>query len=80
MSEVVLTLPDDLAKEASELGILRSVTITALIREAIRRRKVNRLFDTIDKLNALPNRPTEEEIAEEITAYRREKREKQNPG
>jgi len=79
MSEVVLTLPDDLAKEANEMGVFRSITITSLIREAVRRRKVNKMFETIDKLNALPDRPTEEEIADEIAAYRREKREEQKP-
>ena len=77
MSEVVLTLPDDLAEEAREMGIFRPITITSLIKEAVRRRKVNRLFDTMDRLNALPDRPTEEEIAEEITAYRSEKRDRQ---
>lgn len=79
MSEITLTLPDDLAKEADKMGVFRSITITSLIREAVRRRKVNKLFDTMDKLHALPDRPTEEEIAEEIAAYRREKREKQKP-
>lgn len=78
MSEVVLTLPDELAEEAREMGIFRPITITSLIKEAVRRRKVNRLFDTMDRLNALPNRPTEEEIAKEIAAARREKRERQN--
>jgi hypothetical protein len=77
MSEVIVTLPDDLAEEAREMGIFRPITITSLIKEAVRRRKVNRLFDTIDKLGTLPDRPTEEEIGEEIAAYRREKREQQ---
>lgn len=74
MSEVVLKLPDDLAKEATELGIFRPATITSLVKEAVRRRKVNKLFDTMDRLNALPGKPTEEEIAAEIEAYRKEKR------
>ena len=78
MSEVVLTLPDDLAEEAREMGIFRQITITSLIKEAVRRRKVNRLFDTMDRLNALPDRPTEKEIAGEIAAYRRERRERQH--
>ena len=78
MSEVVLTLPDELAEEAREMGIFRPITMTSLIKEAVRRRKVNRLFDTMDKLADLPDRPTEEEIAEEIAAYRREKRENQS--
>ena len=78
MSEVVLTLPDDLAEEAREMGIFKPVIITAMVKEAVRRRRVNRLFDTMDRLAALPDedKPTEEEIAEEIAAYRREKRER----
>lgn len=79
MSEVVLTLPDDLAEEARAMGIFRPITITSLIKEAVRRRKVNHLFDTMDRLAALPDRPTEEEIAEEIAAVRRERRERQSP-
>ncbi|HMO80623.1 MAG TPA: hypothetical protein PKD24_07510 [Pyrinomonadaceae bacterium] len=80
MSEVVLKLPDDLAKEAAELGIFRPTTITSLIKEAVRRRKVNKLFETMDRLNAVPEKPTEDEIAAEIDAYRREKRNMQrNP-
>ena len=78
MSEIVLTLPDELADEARELGIFKPVIINSLIKEAVRRRKVNRLFDTMDRLAALPDRLTEEEIAEEIAAYRRERREKQS--
>lgn len=68
MSEVVLTLPDDLVAEANELGVFKPVVITSLIKEAVRRRKVNRLFDAMDKLAALPDPLTEEEIAEEIAA------------
>jgi hypothetical protein len=81
MSEVVLTLPDELAEEAREMGIFKPVIITAMVKEAVRRRKVNRLFETMDRLAALPDidKPTEEEIAEEIAAYRREKREKNTP-
>jgi hypothetical protein len=78
MSEVVLTLPDDLATEARELGIFKPVIINSLIKEAVRRRKVNRLFETMDRLAVLPDRITEEEIAEEIAAARRERREKES--
>ena len=74
MSEVVLTLPDSLAKEAEDFGLLKPAFMASLIEEEIRRRKVNRLFATMDKLAALPDPPTEVEIAEEIAAYRREKR------
>ncbi len=78
MSEVVLILPDELADEARELGIFKPIVINSLIMEAIRLRKVNRLFETMDRLAELPDRITEEEIAEEIAAVRRERREKRN--
>lgn len=76
MSEVVLILPDELATEAKEMGLFKPLIINSLLREAIRRRKVNRLFDTMDRLAALPDPPTEEEIAEEIAAVRRERKER----
>lgn len=78
MSEIVLTLPDELADEARELGIFKPIIINSLIKEAVRRRKVNRLFETMDRLAALPDRITEEEVAEEIAAARRERREKES--
>lgn len=74
MSEVVLTLPDDLATEAKEMGLFKPLLVASMFKEEIRRRKVNRLFETMDKLAALPDPPTEEEIAEEIAAARRERR------
>ncbi len=74
MSEIVLTLPDKIAKEAEDLGLLKPALITSMIKEEIRRRKVNRLFATMDKLSELPDPPTEEEIAEEIESVRKERR------
>ena len=77
MTEVVLTLPEEIAKDAEEMGLFKPLLVTSMFKEEIRRRKVNRFFSMLDQLNALPDRPTEEEIAEEIAAYRREKRERQ---
>ena len=74
MLEVVLTLPDEIAKEAEEFGLFKPPIMTAMLKDALRRRKTNRFFSMLDQLNALPDKPTEEEIAEEIAAYRREKR------
>lgn len=76
MSEIVLTLPDDLAEEAEEYGLFRPQIITSMLKDELRRRKTNRFFSMLDQLNALPDKPTEDEIAEEIAAYRREKRRK----
>ncbi|CAN5374137.1 hypothetical protein BH20ACI2_BH20ACI2_13820 [soil metagenome] len=74
MSEVVLTLPDSLAKEAEDFGLLKPAFLTSLLKDELRRRKTNRLFAMMDKLAELPDPPTEEEIAEEIAAARRERR------
>jgi len=75
MTEVVLTLPEEVAKDAEEMGLFKPLLVTSMFKEEIRRRKVNRFFSMLDQLNALPDKPTEEEIAAEIAAYRREKRE-----
>lgn len=74
MSDVVVTVPDDIAREAEELGLFKPAIITSMLKDELRRRKTNRLFSMLDKLNALPDRPTEEEIAAEIAAARRERR------
>jgi hypothetical protein len=74
MSEVVLTLPDNIAKEAEEYGLFKPLIITSMLKEELRRRKINKLFETMDRLAELPDPLTEEEITEEIAAYRRERR------
>ena len=50
MSEVLLTLPDDLASEAKELGLFKPLLVASLFKEEIRRRKSNRLFATAERL------------------------------
>ena len=45
MSEVVLTLPDELATEAKEMGLFKPLLVTSLFKAEIRRRKANRLFE-----------------------------------
>lgn len=44
MSEVVLTLPDDLVTEAKEIGLFKPRLASSLFKAEIRRRKANRLF------------------------------------
>ena len=75
MSEIVLTLPDDVATEANEMGLF-SPTLAALIFKAeLRRRKVNKFFDTIDRIAAVEGEPmSNEEINAEIAAARKERR------
>lgn len=67
-----LSLPEQLLKEAEDAGLLSSSSIERLIREEIRRRRVEAFFSTIDGLAAL-NLPllSDEEIAREIHLTRK---------
>ena len=71
MSQIVLTLPDNLAREAEANGLLRPESIAALLRAEIRRRRVNRLFAAADRLADLDQPLSEAEIEGEITAARK---------
>ena len=73
MSEIVLTLPDNLAQEAEANGLLRSESIAALLRAEIRRRRVNRFFADADRLANLGQPLTDAEIETEIVAVRKAK-------
>ncbi len=69
MSEVVLNLSDNLAKEAEANGLLKPEFIESLLRAEIRRRRVNKLFAAADRLADLELPPlTEAEVAEIIKA------------
>ena len=71
MYEIRLALPDSLAREAQASGLLEPATLEQLLRDEIRRRRVNQLFEAADRLAAL-NAPllTEAEIEAEIQAAR----------
>jgi len=69
--EITLTLPDSVAREAQASGLLKADSLESLLREALRRRRVDRLFEVADRLAALPGPPmTEGEVEEEIQAVR----------
>lgn len=74
MTEVTLTLPDDLAQQARQAGLLRPEALAALLRDAMRQGRIERLFATMDKLSQLEPPLSEEEIAVEIEAARAERR------
>jgi hypothetical protein len=74
MTEVTVTLPDDLVQQARQAGLLRSEALAALLREAMRERRIERLFATMDKLSGLEPPLSEEDIAAEIEAARAERR------
>lgn len=74
MTEVTVTLPDDLAQQARKAGLLRPEALAALLRDAMREGRIERLFSTMDKLAQLQPPLTENEIAAEIEAARAERR------
>ena len=73
MTDVTLSLPDDLAQQAKLAGLLRPEAIESLLREAMRKREVDQLFSTMRKLAALEPTMTEEEIEAEIAVARAER-------
>lgn len=74
MTEVTVTLPDDLAQQARQADLLRPEVLATLLRDAMREQRIERLFSTMDKLAQLEPALTEEEIAAEIEAARAERR------
>lgn len=72
--ELKLTLPNDLAQEAQAAGLLSPEAMEAMVREAMKKRRIDRLFETMKKLSDLTPPITEAEIAAEIQAARMERR------
>jgi hypothetical protein len=68
--EIRLNLPDNLAREAETNGLLKPEVIESLLREEIRRRRVNNLFESADRLAGLDAPLTEAEVEAEIAAVR----------
>ena len=73
--ELTLQLPDQLAREAEATGLLKPEAIELLLREEIRRRQADGLFEAADRLASLDLPPlTGAEVEAEIEAVRRERR------
>ncbi len=72
--QVNLNLPDNLAKEASNLGLLEPQALQTLLREAVRRRHIARLTEARELVAAagIPSL-TMDEIQAEIEADRAER-------
>ena len=75
--QVNLDLPDNLAKEASSLGLLEPQALQTLLREAVRRRHITRLTEARERVAAAGIPPlTMDEIQAEIEADRAQRRSK----
>ena len=74
--ELIVKLPDPLAKEAKAAGLLGPRAIEKLLREAIERRKqIVSFFATVERLRAANIPPmSEEEIQAEVDAVRAARR------
>ena len=73
--EVKLNLPDSLANEARQAGLLTPEELERLLREALRARRVERLTAVRETLATNPLPPmTPEEIQAEIDDYRAQAR------
>jgi len=75
MTTVQITLPDALAREAANAGLLAPERIAGILREQLRAERIERLDAAREKLasNPIPAM-TAEEIQAEIDAYRLEQR------
>jgi hypothetical protein len=76
MTTVQITLPDQLAQEAEQAGLLSSESLEELLRRQLKARAAEQLFAAMDKMSAVETVPymSPEEVAEEIKAMRAEKR------
>ena len=77
MTELTVTLPDDLARQIRAAGLLDEPAVETVFREALRKQAVGGCFSALDEIQALKLPPmTEEEIQAEIDAVRAERRER----
>jgi hypothetical protein len=73
--ELKLNLPDSLAKEARQAGLLTPQAIETMLREAVRSRRIARLVEARRNIAAAGVAPlTMEEIQTELEADRAERR------
>lgn len=73
--DIQLRLPDSVAREAEARGLLKPESLESLLREELRRRRIDRLFEAADRLASVPLPPlSEAEIEAEVQAVRSRQR------
>ncbi|MBM4048753.1 MAG: hypothetical protein FJ279_26925 [Planctomycetes bacterium] len=73
--DLKLKLPETIAEEAKAKGLLDSSAIEGLLREELRRRRVESLFAAADRLAAVPLPPlSASELEAEVRAARARRR------
>ena len=75
MTKVQINLPDQLAQEAQNAGLLTPERLERMLREQLKARKTDELFTAMDRMAAIDEPAmTPEEIAEELHAMRAARR------
>ena len=79
MTELTVTLPDDLASKAKAAGLLSSEGIERALREVLKREAGRRLLEIGKEMQASDIPPmTDEEIEAEVNAVRAARRARRN--
>lgn len=77
MSEIVLTLPDELAQEAQEMGLFSPTLAASIFRSELKRRRAAKFYEAADRLADLGGESmSEDEIQSEVEAAREARRAK----
>ena len=75
MATITLTLPDELAQAAAELGLLEPSALAALLQTEVRRRAYADISAVAERLSAADVKPmTNDELQAEIRAARADER------
>ena len=71
-----ITLPDDLARDAAEVGLLSGENLAQLLRDAIRTLRKSGLRKAMDRMTETSSSPamSPEDVAAEIAKFREERR------
>lgn len=78
MTTVSITLPDQLAQEAKQAGLLSEVALAKLLREQLQARREEAFFAALDQMEQTTEPPamSPEAVADEIRLMRAERRAK----
>jgi hypothetical protein len=78
MTTLTIDLPDNIAKQAKDAGLLTPETLAQLLKEAVRRQAGRRLLDAAKRIQAAGIPPmSDEEIIAEVKVVRAERRARQ---
>jgi hypothetical protein len=72
MTTVEIRLPDQLAEEAKQAGLLSPESLEKMLREQLQARRIDQLFSAMDRMSACdePAVMSPETVAEEMASMR----------